>query len=326
MKALVTGASGFIGSHLVETLLAENIDVRCLVRSTSNLAWLLGKDVEFVSADCRDLDSVCEAVRDVDLVFHLAGVVRARDLDEYFQVNCLGARNLIQACLRVNPELKRFVFMSSQAVGGPSPDQHPLIESDTPVPISAYGWSKLLAEKEVLAEAERLPVVVLRPSPVYGPRDKNFFSLFKMIHLGLRPVLGEQQRFLHLIYVKDLVEGCLQAAGVPEACGKIYFLAEDRRFSWEDIGRIISTASARQTRQFRIPVSLSRTISGLAELWAGLVGKAALVNRDKVREMLARFWLCDTSRAKQELEFKIRFPLEIGAREAYRWYRRQGWL
>lgn len=326
MKALVTGASGFIGSHLVETLLTNNIEVRCLVRATSSLAWLLDKNVEFVTGDCRDRDSLRQAVRGVDLVFHLAGLVRARDLDEYFQVNCLGTRNLVQECLRIRPELSRFVLVSSQAVVGPSPDGRPLTESDTPVPISSYGWSKLLAEKEVLEEAERLPVVILRPSPVYGPRDKDFFSIFKMIHLGLRPVLGEQPRFLHLIYVKDLAEGCLRAAVVPEARGNIYFLAEERKYSWEEIGEIVSLASEKRTRSFRIPVGMSRVISVLSELWAGLRGRAAVINRDKVREMLARFWLCDTSRARRELSFEIRYPLAVGAREAYRWYRAQGWL
>ena len=223
MKALVTGATGFIGSHLVEALLDKNVEVRCLVRPNSNRRWLEDREVEYCVGDCRDYDSLPAAVSGVDCVFHLAGVVRARKYQDYFLSNSTGTRNLLQACLQKNPGLDRFVLVSSQAAAGPSPDGQPLKESDAARPISAYGWSKLMAEKEVLEKKNDLPVVVVRPSPVYGPRDRDFHSLFKMIKLGLRPVIGREERYIHLTYVQDVVEGAWLAsrsgAAAPHTSG-----------------------------------------------------------------------------------------------------------
>jgi nucleoside-diphosphate-sugar epimerase len=326
MKALVTGANGFIGSHLVEALCAANVEVRCLVRSGSDLRWLQGSRVEHAQGDCRDRDSLREAVRNVDVVFHLAGLVRAKSYRDYFEVNSLGTRNLIDACLACNPDLKRFVLVSSQAVAGPSPDGRKVSERDAARPISAYGWSKLMAEREVLSERGRIPVVVLRPAPVYGPRDTEFHTLFRLIQFGLRPVLGNQKRYLNLIFVRDLVDGCLLAMVKPAACGQTYFLAEDRTYSWEDVGHIIGIASRRKTRQVRIPTNFGHTIARLAELLAGFCGRTATINREKAREMLARYWLCDTALVRRELGFETSTPLRLGAEDTYLWYRNHGWL
>ena len=326
MKALVTGATGFIGSHLVEALLDKNVEVRCLVRPDSNRRWLPDRRVEFLTGDCRNPDSLPAAVSGVDCVYHLAGVVRARGYEDYFLTNSVGTRNLLQACLRHNPGLGRFVLVSSQAAAGPSPDGQPVKETDVARPISAYGWSKLLAEKEVLEKKNDLPVVVVRPSPVYGPRDRDFHSLFKMIKLGLRPVIGREERYIHLTYVQDVVEGIRLAARKEHICGGVYFLADDCSYNWGEIGQVLGEAFNRKTRQLTIPKSISWIIARVAELWAALLRRPATLNREKRREMLARWWLCDTSRARRELGFQAGHPLPLGARSTLRWYRDNGWL
>ena len=326
MKALVTGSTGFIGSHLVETLQEKNIEVRCLVRPKSDRRWLAGRDLEFTVGDCRDIDCLTAAVRGVDYIFHLAGVVRARKYEDYFLSNSIGTRNLLRACLRVNPGLGRFVLVSSQAAAGPSADGHPLNESDTAHPISAYGWSKLMAEKEALELKNDLPVVVVRPSPVYGPRDRDFHSLFKMIRLGLRPVIGRKERYIHMTYVRDIVEGTWLAAHKKQSGTGPYFLADERCYSWREIGQVLGTAFNQKTRQLFIPESLSWLVARVAELWATLLRRPATLNREKRREMLARYWLCDTSLAREELGFRAGHPLPVGAEHTIRWYRDNGWL
>jgi nucleoside-diphosphate-sugar epimerase len=326
MKALVTGATGFIGSHLVEALLDKNVEIRCLVRKESNRRWLEGREVEFCVGDCRDRDSLPASVSGVDCVFHLAGVVRARGYEDYFLSNSICTRNLLQACLRNNPGLDRFVLVSSQAAAGPSPDGRSLKESDVAQPISAYGWSKLLAEKEVLEMKSNLPVMVVRPSPVYGPRDCDFLSLFKMVKLGLRPVIGREERYLHLTYVRDVVEGIWLASKCEHTCGGLYFLADDRSYNWREIGQILGRVFNKKTRQLTIPKSISWLIARIAEFWAALLRRPATLNREKRREMLARYWLCETTRAKEELGFRIDHPLPVGAKRTIQWYRDNGWL
>lgn len=326
MKALVTGATGFIGSHLVEALLDGDVEVRCLVRPQSNRRWLRDREVEFVTGDCRDPDSLPAAVRSVDRVYHLAGVVRARKYEDYFLSNSIGTRNLLQACRQANPGLDRFVLVSSQAAAGPSPDGRPLKESDAARPISAYGWSKLMAEKEVLEKKNDLPVVVVRPSPVYGPRDRDFHSLFKMIKLGLSPVIGRERRYIHLTYVRDVVTGTWLASKSECGSGSVYFLADERSYDWREIGQVLGRAFNREPRQLTIPTSLSWVVARVAELWAALLRRPATLNREKRREMLARYWLCDTSRARNELGFRVDHPLPVGAESTLRWYRDNGWL
>jgi nucleoside-diphosphate-sugar epimerase len=326
MKALVTGATGFIGSHMVEALLEKNVEVRCLVRPESNRRWLRDREIELCTGDCRDPGSLHAAVTGVDRVFHLAGVVRARNYEDYFLSNSTGTRNLLMACLQSNPGLNRFVLVSSQAAAGPSPDRQPLRECDAARPISAYGWSKLMAEKEVLERKNDLPVAVVRPSPVYGPRDRDFHSLFKMIKLGLSPVIGREKRYIHLTYVRDVVEGTWLAAHSERTSTGPYFIADECCYSWREIGQVLGQVFNKKTRQLTIPKSFSWLIARLAELWAAMLRRPATLNREKRREMLARYWLCDTTLAREELGFRANHPLPIGARHTLRWYRENRWL
>jgi len=179
---LVTGGSGFIGSHLVEILLAQGHAVRCLLRDPGRPRWLAGLPVEIQRGDCTDPASLISAVQGVEQVFHLAGVTRARRRRDYFLHNLRGTGNLLRACATADNPPRRFVFLSSQAAAGPSRDGRPLTEDDAPAPLTAYGLSKLAAEKAVLGYAHRLPTVVLRPSTVYGPRDRDFLEYLQWVH------------------------------------------------------------------------------------------------------------------------------------------------
>ena len=184
MRVLVTGGTGFIGVHLVAELVARGWQVRCLVRTTSDRRPLSPYDVEYVVGSLTDPMAMQHAVKDVTYLFHLAGVTKARVTSDYDRINHVGTRALLEACLASNPGLKAFVYISSIAAAGPSVPGHPRTENDAPQPVGPYGQSKLCAEQAVLASRDRLPVIVLRPSAIYGPYDTDFLSLFRAVKRG----------------------------------------------------------------------------------------------------------------------------------------------
>ena len=192
MDVLVTGSTGFIGSHLVELLLQKGCRVRCLIRKTSDLQWLKDLPVEFVEGDIADPPSLARAVRGVEYIYHSAGLTKARTEDQYFRANAGGTRSLLEAARDVAPGLKRFLFLSSQTAAGPSPTITPITEEFPPRPITTYGRSKLQGEKECLSVSGRVPVTICRAPAVYGPRDKDVFEFFHTVSRGLQPMAGNR--------------------------------------------------------------------------------------------------------------------------------------
>ena len=223
LKALVTGATGFIGSHLVEALVQRGAQVRCLVRNKSQLGWIKDLPVEFVVGDCQDKQSLQQAVQDVDQVFHLAGATMAVKETTFFEVNGLGTKNLVQACIEHNTRLEKFIYLSSQAAAGPCPSGGKKKESDPCEPVSPYGKSKLLGEELALSHAHELPLLILRPCAVYGPRDKGFLTLFQCLAKNINPCLTGPEQHISLCYVEDLVRAILLAAETQTKSGEIFF-------------------------------------------------------------------------------------------------------
>ncbi len=325
-KALVTGANGFVGSHLVEALLSKGYQVRCLVRKTSNLRWLAGLKVEYAYADIAERDSLKDVIRELDFIFHVAGLTKAKTKEEYFEVNALGTKNLIEACLNENPNIRRFVYISSQAAVGPGNDKKPLEERTACRPITYYGESKLEGERIVLKHSSSLPVTVIRPPAVYGPRDPDMLGFFKIANKGFRISFGWGESFLSLVYVKDLVEGVIRAAENPKSAGQIYFIADDRCYSWSEAFKIIARALNKKTIPLRIPKSLVFLMAFISENLGKLSGKTLAFNLQKAKEITQRYWLLDVSKAKSELGFSPEYGLKRGAEETVRWYKEEGWL
>ncbi|NLP11554.1 NAD-dependent epimerase/dehydratase family protein [bacterium] len=325
MKALVTGSNGFIGSTLVEKLLHQGHQVTCLVRRQSNLAWLQNLPVAYSYASLSNGEGLEEAVAGMDWIFHLAGVTKARDRQGYVEGNVTITKRLLQAC-RLQQGLKKFVYVSSQAAAGPSLSGIPLTEADEPHPISIYGECKLAAEKEVLNLSRELPVVVLRPPSVYGPRDRDILVYFQNVNRGLVLVLGKGDPQISLVHVSDLVDGIILAAEQPTSNGKVFFISGDGYYDWNTIGREIAQAMERKTITIRTPVWLLYSVSWIARAMAQVTGKPALLNADKVREMVQPGWMCSNQSAKQELGFAPQYTLAQGVRQTGRWYRENGWL
>ncbi len=324
--ALVTGASGFVGSHLAERLLHEGFGVVCQVRATSRTSWLDGLDVERRVADLRDPDALGRLVDGVDHVFHVAGLLRGRTPEAYNAVNVEGTRLLLEAVSRAAPHLRRFVYVGSLAAAGPSGSSDPLDETAEPHPMTAYGASKLGGERAVLEWKDRLPVSVVRPPAVYGPRDTTLLSLFVIAQrFGVAPVIGGLGKQVSFVHVADLVECLWLAATEPAACGQVYFVGSGTH-TWGEIIDALSKALGRRLWRLRIPGLAARLIGELGELRWTLTGKPQVICRRKIRELLEPRWTCSWAKAERELGYRPRVALEAGLRETAEWYADHGWL
>ena len=332
MKAFVTGSTGFIGSHLVEVLVRQGFQVTCLVRKTSDLRWLKhllnadSESIQLVTADIGDYDTLAQLVKDTNLVFHLAGLTKAPDAATYDRVNVQGTKNLIKACLRKNSDLDRFVYCSSLAAMGPCSSATPMTEDASPQPLTDYGRSKLKGEYVTYEYASRLPITIIRPPAVYGPRDTDVFLYFQFVDRGLMPTLGNEERLLSLVHVKDLVAGIYAAAASKLAIGEAYFLTDGALHSWNDVGNTIAYALKKCPLRLKVPYAILDMVAMCTETAARITRQAPTLNRQKIRELKQRFWICDGTKAQQQFGFAPAYPLEKGIQETAEWYRESCWL
>jgi nucleoside-diphosphate-sugar epimerase len=326
LKALVTGGTGFIGSHLTEALIRKGVQVRCLLRKTSDLKWLKGLPIEFVHGDCNDTISLEKAVRGVDWVFHLAGVTKAIKEETYFEVNGLGTENLIHVCLKNNAHLQKFIYVSSQAAAGPSRNGCNKKESDPCEPVSLYGRSKRVGEERILTHAHELPVLILRPSAVYGPRDKDVFAFFKCISRRIKPCPMGPEQHINLCYVQDIVQGIILAAEIKTTSGEIFFLSDGNDYRMEAIGDIVAQAMGIDAFRIPVPRQMMWGIACFSEVLSKISGRPSLLNKDKAEEMIQKDWVCDITKAKTLLGFEPGVPLLEGARLTFEWYKKERWL
>jgi nucleoside-diphosphate-sugar epimerase len=326
INALVTGASGFIGSHLVEALLARGYRVRVLLRPSSSREWLNNLPIETATGDLFSPAALEEAVKGMDYVYHSAGITKARTADEYYRGNAAGTRNILQAVRQANPSLKRFVQISSQAAVGPSPPAAPVNESALPRPITAYGRSKWEAERECHAVGSEFPITIVRPPAVFGPRDKDIFEFFRTVGMGLQPMVGFAEKEVSLIHVGDLVRGFILAGESQASTGKSYFISSERAYGWREIGDITSRVMGKRVLRLRIPEFAVYGIAVVAEGVARLSGKVALINLEKARDMVQDHWTCDSSAAKRDFGYAQEIPLAEGIASTVAWYREHGWL
>ena len=325
-RVLVTGGTGFVGSHLVERLLRTGYDVTCLVRDLRYLRWLEGMEVRLIQGDCTQPESLAAAVQGVSLVFHCAGLTKAIHARDYYDVNHLGTKNLLEACARHNPGIEKFILVSSQAAAGPSLDGRPVDDSTTPHPVSDYGRSKLLAEDEVRTYKELLPVVILRPTSVYGPRDTDVYELFRWASRGLTLEMSGGDRYLNLCYVEDLAAALLLSAERRTESGSVYFVAENRFYSWSEFRALLLSSGGVKARKIKIPYGAAYLIGLASEIGSLFTKKPALANRQKVREAAQRYWLCDVGKIENDLCFRAEYPLQKGLELTWQWYRKNRWL
>jgi nucleoside-diphosphate-sugar epimerase len=324
--ALVTGASGFIGGHLVDLLRENKYDVVCFVIKEDNLRWIEGKEVKIVYGDIRDKSSLYPVIEDsIQYVFHLAAVVKSPSLESYFSVNVSGTKNIVEVCMENSPRLKRFVYISSVAAMGPGDKTAIRKETDLCHPITEYGRSKLQTERFLMEHKGRLPFTILRPALVYGPRDfRGLSSYFKLISKGLKPILGEG--FTNIIYVKDLVRCFLFAAETDEALYQTYVVGDEHVYSYREIADTISDLMEKKTIVLKIPLPLLYTAGAFLGAYSKMTHTLPLFDLRRARDIRYRYWMFDTSKAKKELGFIPKYTLEEGVKETIDWYKKEGWI
>lgn len=313
---LVTGATGFIGSHLVEMLLARGEAVRALVRRRSSLPA-----VDVVYGDVVSGAGLEQALRDIQVVIHLAGATKALRPADYYTANVKGTEMLARA---IAGRPIRLVHVSSLAAAGPSSSGIPIAEDADPRPVTHYGKSKLEAEYAV--RALRPDAVIVRPPVVYGPRDTDVLQVLKPISRGWALQITGAERWFSAIYVRDLVEGLLAAARSPGAAGRTYFISYPSPVSWSELASLAGRIMGRSPRMVRVPGAAALAVGFFADVWACATGKPGILSREKVREARCAAWVCDSRRAAVELGFEASTGFEKGLGETLAWYKGAGWL
>jgi nucleoside-diphosphate-sugar epimerase len=290
------------------------------------LKWLKGLPIEVHWGDCNDKNSLREAVEGVEQVFHLAGVTKAVHEKTYFEVNAFGTENLIHACLENNPRIQKFIYLSSQAAAGPCRNGNKKKESDQCKPVSPYGQSKQMGEELAMAHAQELPLLILRPSAVYGPRERDIYTFFKLLSKRIKPCLPSKDQHISLCYVEDIIQAILLAAQVKGSSGEIFFLSDGQDYRLEEIGDIFAQAMGVTTFCIRVPEWMIIGMASFSEYLSKLSGKPPLLNKGKVEEILQRNWVCDITKAKTALGFEPHISLAQGAKLTFEWYKKENWL
>jgi nucleoside-diphosphate-sugar epimerase len=334
-RALVTGATGFIGNHLVEQLIQAGVSVTCLIRSTSNISSLKDFDVSFVLGDILEKETLFAATADADVVYHLAGAEESYTNQTYFDVNEGGTRNLIEACAQA-PTPPTLIHVSSIAAAGPSDPRELKKESDPPHPVSVYGHSKLAGEESLRPHAGEVPVTIIRPAAVFGEHDPNTLIIIQFVAYGIHLVWGSKPAYYSSIHATDLAKGMILAAkkgerltaasDAPPGQG-IYFLAYEAPTVYEVYGQLIADAFGRKrVRILHVPNLIIWGMAFFNELIGRIRRKPNILTLDKARDLTAGSSSCSVEKANEQLGFSPSATLEERMKQTIQWYRDQGWL
>ncbi|MGZ3757368.1 MAG: NAD-dependent epimerase/dehydratase family protein [Mucilaginibacter sp.] len=325
-RVLITGASGFVGYHLINEALQNNLEVYAAIRKSSSVEHLKGLDVKFVYLDFENVDSLIQELqeRQYHYIIHAAGSLRALTPAEYDHINADYTYNLAHAAAIAGQTFKKFVLISSLAAVGPLNILNGIITEDTvPKPITAYGKSKLLAESRLQSFTD-LNYTILRPTAVYGPRDKDIFIFLKQVAKGIEPYIGRIDQKLSFIYVGDLARAAIKALH----CGsrKPYILSDGNFYNRYQLANITKSILSVKTVKFHIPVKFVKMVAVVAEKVSYLTNKAPVINPEKLDELKAINWSCAIEPAINDLSYRPLFNLQDGLKQAFTWYKANQWL
>lgn len=324
-KVLITGASGFLGFHLIEAALEKSMDVYAGVRRSSDVRHLAHLPISFTYLDYSDLNSLTEDIRKkkYDYIIHAAGTTKAQTEARYNEINADYTFNLASATQQADIPVKKFVYISSLAALGPLKNINGVIDESTiPNPVTGYGKSKLLSE--IKLQQLNIPLVILRPTAIYGPREKDIFLMFKSIKRGLELYIGKNEQRLSFIYVKDMADVAINV--LVNENNSIYNLSDGNSYSRYDLANYLKLLMKKKTLKFHLPLGVTKILAKTLEKTDTLFNKTPVLNEDKLNELTGRNWVCSIEKAKKELNFNPLFNLEKGLKESLKWYQQWNWL
>ena len=333
MKILITGASGFIGSFIVEEALRRGMETWAAVRGSSKRDFLQDERIRFIELNLSDQQQLEAQLKghDFDYVVHAAGVTKCLNTSDFYRINTEGTKNLVRALINVQMPLKRFVYISSLSIFGAIREQQPyteILESDTPQPNTDYGRSKLEAERwlDRLSPDPSFPYIILRPTGVYGPRERDYFLMAKSIKQHSDFAVGFQQQDITFVYVQDVVQAVFLACEKGQT-GRKYFLSDGEVYQSATFSNLIRQELGNPWWiRITAPIWLLRVITFFGDKWGHLTGKISALNNDKYHILKQRNWRCDISPARQELGYEPKYTLKEGVPLTIKWYRENGWL
>ena len=331
MKILITGASGFIGSFIVEEALKQGFETWAAVRKSSSKEYLQDERIHFIELNLSSKAQLIEQLRphQFDYVVHAAGVTKCLNKADFRRINTEGTKNLVDALLDLQMPLKRFVFLSSLSVFGAIKEQLPydeIREDDTPKPNTEYGRSKLEAERYINSIGSRLPYIILRPTGVYGPREKDYFMMAKSIKQHIDFAVGYQRQDITFVYVTDVVQAVFLALEKGET-GRKYFLSDGQVYQSTTFSDLIHEELGRPWwLRITAPVWVLRVVTFFGEYIGHMTGKVTALNNDKYNILRQRNWRCDIEPARRELGFEPKVQLKEGVKTTIQWYKDHKWL
>ena len=330
MKILITGASGFIGSFIVEEALKRGLETWAAVRGSSSKAYLQDERINLIALNLSSREELIEQLRphQFDYVVHAAGVTKCIDKRDFRRINTEGTKNLVLALQQLKMPVKRFVYLSSLSVFGAIREQQPyeeIRETDTPRPNTEYGRSKLEAE-QWLDTLKDFPYVILRPTGVYGPRERDYFLMAKSIKGHSDFAVGYKRQDITFVYVSDVVQAVFLAIEKGQT-GRKYFLSDGEVYQSTTFSDLIHEELGRPWWiRITAPVWVLRIVTFFGEHIGRMTGKISALNNDKYNILRQRNWRCDIQPAIDELGYQPQVKLKEGVRRSIKWYKEQGWL
>lgn len=326
-RILITGASGFIGSILTDHALAKGWEVTAAVRPSSNLGYLQDSRINFLHFHFDNEQALRQELEHAgrfDYVVHIAGTTKALRREDYFRINADNTRRFVDLLRTEALRPQRFLFLSSLAAQGPANGSARIHPQQAPQPVTAYGASKLAAE-QYLESLSDFPWVIVQPTAVFGPRDKDILEFVRLVSKGFELYIGNQPQRVSFIYVKDLADLMIAALEHGQA-GQKFIAADNQDYTTDDLGRATRTALQNRTIRLRLPVGMVRVVATLSEIMGKWRGQMPALNREKLNEIAGVSWWCDASKAQEELRFTPKYDLLSGMQETVDWYRQKGWV
>ena len=326
-RILITGASGFIGSTLTDHALAKGWEVTAAVRPSSSRTYLQDPRIKFLQLhfdNDQALRRELEQAGRFDFVVHIAGTTKALLREEYFKINADNTRRFVEILRDPVIQPHRFLFLSSLAAPGPANGTDRIHPLQTPQPVTAYGASKLAAEN-YLESLSDFPWMVVQPTAVFGPRDKDILEFVRLVSKGFELYIGNKPQRVSFIYVKDLADMMVAALEQGQA-GRKFIVSDNRDYTTDDLGDATRAALQRRTLKLRLPIGLVRVVATVSETVGKWQGQMPALNREKLNEIAGVSWWCDASQAQDELGFNPQYDLFSGMQETVDWYRSKGWI